>query len=134
MRRRTFLQIFAAMPAVAMAQRAIPAVLGEPDVVRSREYGLWTVALDWDGRELCRAPARPATWTDYVYDCDDRVLLSNETYGVDSIFPMGAAKNYTITERFELRKNGYVLAVERFNWTFTTAQTLHVKWPVVAPE
>lgn len=50
MKRRQFIQLFAALPAVAMAQRAIPAVLGEPEYIAADDVGLVITLKDAAGR------------------------------------------------------------------------------------
>lgn len=52
MRRRHFLQLFAAVPAVAMAQRAIPAVLGAPEYIAASDNDLVVELLDVSGKVI----------------------------------------------------------------------------------
>lgn len=56
MDRRRFLQVFATIPAVAMAARAIPATLPEgPKVIRRGEEGLTAWLIDESGKARIKA-------------------------------------------------------------------------------
>ena len=52
MRRRRFLRLFAAVPAVAMAHRAIPAVLGAPEYIAASDNDLVVELLDKSGQVI----------------------------------------------------------------------------------
>lgn len=52
MRRRHFLTLFAAVPAVVMAQRAIPAVLGAPEYIAASDNDLIVELMDASGKGI----------------------------------------------------------------------------------
>jgi hypothetical protein len=130
-KRRTFLTLFASAPAVLMAQRAIPAALGEPQLIRANEAGWWTVAVGHDGRELHREPATVGDCVDYLYDGEDRPMLERRWRGLQSTFPTYKCRGQMHFAEMQLCHDGRLIVAESYNFVWTTAQTLHVKWEVL---
>ena len=56
MKRRNFLQLFIAIPAVAMANRALPAVLGEPEYLAAGKVDAWLTIYNGHGESMGRLP------------------------------------------------------------------------------
>ena len=73
MRRRHFLQLFASVPAVVMAQRAIPAVLGAPEYIAAGDNDLVVELLDESGQVIGAGRVRKFTggWYEVVFKAEE---------------------------------------------------------------